>query len=59
VEILALQGDGVLLARDASAPPLRLEIPWLGTYRWRVAARDARGLESPPSSDGLICAVER
>jgi hypothetical protein len=59
VEILALQGDGVLLARDASAPPLRLEIPWLGTYRWHVAARDARGLESPPSSEGLICSVER
>jgi hypothetical protein len=59
VEILALQGDGVLLARDASSPPLRLEIPWLGTYRWRVAARNARGIESRPSSEGVICAVDR
>jgi len=59
VEILALEGDGVLLAREAAAPPLRLEIPWLGTYRWRVAARDARGVESLPSSEGLICAVDR
>jgi hypothetical protein len=58
VEILALQGDGVLLAREA-APPLRLAIPWLGTYRWRVSARDARGVESPPSSEGLICSVDR
>jgi hypothetical protein len=59
IEILDLRKDDVLLARDAGVPPLRLEIPWLGTYRWRVAARDARGLESPPSSPGLVCSVER
>ena len=59
VEILALQRDDVLLARDVAAPTLRLEIPWLGTYRWRVSARDARGVESRPSADGLICSVER
>jgi len=59
VELLALDGDTVLLARDVSAPPLRLELPWLGTYRWRVVARDARGVESRPSSEGLICSVER
>ena len=49
----------MLLAREAGAPPLRLEIPWLGTYRWRVSARDARGIESRPSADGLICSVDR
>ncbi len=59
VEILALQADEVLLARDVAAPPLRVEVPWLGTYRWRVSTRDARGLESPPRREGLICAVER
>ncbi len=59
VEILALDADEVLLEREAGAPPLRLEIPWLGTYRWRVSARDARGLESRPSTAGLICSVER
>jgi len=59
VEILALQGDAVLLAREAAAPPLRLEIPWLGTYRWRVSARDARGVESRPSAEGVICSVDR
>jgi hypothetical protein len=59
VEILALQKDEVLLSRDAGTPPLRLEIPWLGTYRWRVFARDARGVESRPSADGLICSVDR
>jgi hypothetical protein len=59
VEILALDRDEVLLAREAGAPPLRLEIPWLGTYRWRVSARDARGVESRPSTAGLICSVDR
>jgi len=59
VEILDLKGDDVLLARDVANPPLRVEVPWLGTYRWRVSARDARGVESRPSASGLICSVER
>jgi hypothetical protein len=59
VEILALKADEVIFARDVPAPPLRVEIPWLGTYRWRVSMRDPRGLESPPSADGLICSVEK
>jgi hypothetical protein len=59
VELLTLQGDDVLLARDIAASPLRLSVPWLGTYRWRVSARDARGVESLPSADGMICSVER
>ena len=59
VEILALQRDDVLLARNVGEPPLRIEIPWLGTYRWRVSARDDRGLEGPPSADGYVCVVER
>jgi hypothetical protein len=58
-EILALKADEVLLGLDVGAPPIRVEIPWLGTYRWRVSVRDARGIESPPSADGLICSVER
>lgn len=59
VEILDLREDEVLLAREAVRPPLRLEIPWLGTYRWRVSARDARGVESRPSAEGLVCSVDR
>lgn len=59
VEILELEEDDVLLVRDAATPPLRVEVPWLGTYRWRVSARDARGVESRPSASGLICSVER
>jgi len=59
VEVLALDRDVVLLARDVVTSPLRLELPWPGTYRWRVAARDARGVESRPSVEGLICSVDR
>jgi hypothetical protein len=59
VAILALRSDEVLFARDVTAPPFRMEIPWLGTYRWRVSTRDARGLESLPSADGFICSVEK
>ncbi len=46
LEVLALQTDDVLLARNVGEPPVSIEIPWLGTFRWRVSARDGRGLES-------------
>ncbi len=59
LELLSLQGESVLLAREAGSPPLRVDIPWPGTYRWRVSARDARGLESRPSAEGYVCLVER
>jgi hypothetical protein len=59
VELLALQTDDVLLAREAGASPFQLEIPWLGTFRWRVSARDERGVESAPSPAGFVCSVAR
>jgi len=59
VEVLALQSDDVLLARNVSAPPARVEIPWLGTFRWRVSARAQSGVESAPSSAGYVCVVEK
>jgi hypothetical protein len=59
VQILDFQKDEVLLARDASGPPLRIHLPWLGSYRWRVSTRDARGVESQPSAAGFICSVDR
>jgi hypothetical protein len=55
VEILPVGGDTVLLQRDVGPPPTRMAIPWSGAFRWRVAARDASGLEGVPSQDGLIC----
>ena len=54
------RGTTTCCSRARSARlPCGVEIPWLGTYRWRVSARDARGVESRPSADGLICSVER
>jgi hypothetical protein len=59
LEVLDLRSDDVLLARDVGAPPARIDIPWVGTFRWRVSVRDGRGLESLPSAPGFICVVEK
>jgi len=59
LEVLPLESGDVLLERDVGVGPEQMTIPWLGTYRWRVAARDALGLESLPSAEGLICVVEK
>jgi len=49
----------VLLQRDVARPPARIEVPWEGAFRWRVSARDARGLEGVPSEDGFIAVDAR
>ena len=54
VELLPVGGDIVLLQRDASEAGLKLPVAWPGAFRWRVAARDERGLEGLPSGDGQI-----
>ena len=59
VQVMALGSDEVLMARDVSHLPYTLLIPWEGTFRWRVSSRDAQGLESRPSEEGLICVVEK
>ena len=59
VELLPVGSDLVLLQRDVGPPPWRIEIPWTGAFRWRVSARDGRGLEGVPSAEGLICVVEK
>ena len=55
IEVLPVGSDDVLIQRDVGAPPWRVAIPWPGAFRWRVAARDERGLEGRPSAEGLIC----
>ncbi len=57
VEVLPVADDVVLLQRDAARSPIVVALPWEGAFRWRVSARDARGLEGPASDDGLV-AVE-
>jgi hypothetical protein len=54
VEVLPVGGDTVLAQRDAASAALRLPLSWPGAFRWRVAARDAQGLEGLPSADGQI-----
>jgi hypothetical protein len=59
VEVRPVASDVVLIQRDVGPPPWSVEIPWPGAFRWRVAARDGRGLEGLPSVDGLICVDEK
>jgi hypothetical protein len=59
VEVLPVGADVVLIQRDVTQPLARIAIPWEGAFRWRVSARDARGLEGLPSADGLIAVDSR
>jgi hypothetical protein len=59
IQLLPLYSDEVLIEKDVSGPPQALTFAWLGTYRWRVSSRDARGIESRPSAPGYICVVEK
>jgi hypothetical protein len=59
VELLPVGSDVVLLQRDVAASPTRIAVPWEGAFRWRLSARDGRGLEGMPSDDGLIAVDAR
>ena len=59
VQILPLDGDEVLIAREVGSSPATLGIPWEGTYRWRVSVRDAQGFEGLPSDGRPVCVVEK
>ena len=59
LELLPVGSDIVLLQRDVTTSPARIEVPWEGAFRWRVSARDGRGLEGVPSEEGLIAVDAR
>jgi hypothetical protein len=59
VQLLGIGRDEILVDRDVGPAPVPLEIPWLGTFRWRVSSRDPRGLEGLPSKEGVLCVVEK
>jgi len=59
LQVLPLDTEEPVLVRDVGQPPVDLPLAMLGTYRWRVTARDADGYEGLPSADGLICIVDR
>jgi hypothetical protein len=58
IQVLGMSSDVILLERDVGASPQTIAIPWLGTFRWRVSARDERDLEGLPSAEGLVCVVD-
>lgn len=59
LQVLGVDSTEVLLERDIAGSPATVVIPWEGTFRWRVSARDADGLEGLPSREGLIAVVAR
>jgi hypothetical protein len=58
LEIVPLDGEQAVFARELGPPPQKVRMPWLGTYRLRLSARDEQGLEGLPA-EGLVCVVEK
>ncbi len=58
IQVYGLDPGDLLIARDVSKPPIEIELPLVGTYRWRVSGRTERGLEGVPSAEGLLCVVD-
>jgi hypothetical protein len=59
IQVFELDSDAVLLQRDVAGHSATLEVPWEGTFRWRVATRASSGLEGLPSDAGYFCRVAR
>lgn len=59
VEVVTIDSNEVLLQRELGTGPATVVIPWEGTFRWRVSARDKDGLEGLPSKEGLIAVVAK
>jgi len=58
IAVLPVGSDLVLMLREVGAPPVKMDIPWTGAFRWRVSTRDERGLEGMPA-EGLVCVVDK
>jgi len=59
VQILELESDEVLVQREVTGRSITVDVPWEGTFRWRVATRAPSGLEGLPSDAGYFCRVSR
>jgi len=59
VELLGYDGVEVVRGQDVSGGRVALDVAWTGTFRWRVSAFDARGLEGMPSETGILCVVDK
>lgn len=58
LEVLPIDSDVPVLALRVDATEFDVRLPWLGTYRWRVAGRSG-AVETQPSGEGLICIVDK
>jgi len=58
IEVLSIDSDVPVVSLDIDAREYDLQLPWLGTFRWRVAGR-VGPVESQPSGEGLVCVVEK
>jgi hypothetical protein len=58
LEILPIDSDVPTISIEVAGLSYEAKLPWLGTYRWRVAGREGV-VESQPSGEGLICVVDK
>jgi hypothetical protein len=58
LDVLPIDSDVPVMSLDIDNREHDLRLPWLGTFRWRVAGRTGP-VESQPSSEGLVCVVEK
>jgi hypothetical protein len=58
IEVSVVGTDEVVTVVEAPASPHPVVLPWLGTYRWRVATLGPDGVEGQLSDGGLLCVVD-
>ena len=58
LEVLSIDSDVPVVSIDLNGKTHDLQIPWLGTFRWRISGLSG-AVESEPSSEGLICVTEK
>lgn len=58
VQLLGVAEGEILWSSDVARPPVEVDWPHLGTFRWRVAAKGGGDLEGLPSREGVVCVVE-
>lgn len=58
LEVLSIDSDVPVVSLDIENREYDLRLPWLGTFRWRIAGRTGP-VESEASGEGLVCVVEK
>jgi hypothetical protein len=58
IQVLTEPGGAQIIDKEIEGASFSF-VPPLGLYRWRVSSVSGTGVESAPSSEGLICAVEK